>query len=178
MEDLFNISLVWLIIGGTNILLILILIILNISTHLRIKRLKDKYDFFMNGEDNLSLEGVLEKCIIKVNNVAAKSREIENHINKVERNLLSCVQKVGIVRYNAFDNVGSDLSFSLALLDSNDNGIVLSGLYSRDSTATYAKPIINGKSKYALSAEEIKAISIAKKRAYNTYTDDFPEEVL
>jgi len=59
--------------------------------------------------------------------------------------------------------VGSNLSFAIALLDGNDNGIVLNGIYSRESTTTYAKSIINGQSKYALSAEEIQAIDIARK---------------
>ena len=76
---------------------------------------------------------------------------------------MQCVQKVVVVRYNAFDNVGSDLSFTIALLDSSDNGVVINGVYARDSSSTYAKPIVSGKSKYVLSAEEMQALDIAKK---------------
>ena len=89
--------------------------------------------------------------------------ELEYQLNSLKKNMYYCVQKVGIVRYNAFDDVGSDLCFSVALLDNNDDGIVISGLYARDSSTTYAKPIARGKSKYALSAEEIKALDIARK---------------
>ena len=166
MTNLLELPLEWILVIGINFFLIILLIILNIINLSKIKKLKRKYIRFMNGSDNLSIEELLEKCIEKVNKVSIKNREIENHINKVERNLLSCVQKVGIVRFNAFDDVGSDLSFSVALLDSNDNGVVLSSLYSRESSSIYAKPLENAKSKYSLSAEEIKAIDIAQKSAY------------
>jgi hypothetical protein len=118
------------------------------------------------------IEDVLEDCLSKVNGVVDKNKEIEYQLNTVERNMYYCVQKVGIVRYNGFDNVGSDLSFSIAMLDNNDDGIVLSSLYSRDSSSSYAKPIKVCKSKYALSVEELKAIDIAKKtHVANKYTD-------
>lgn len=147
-----------------NFLFILILFFMNISTRSKLKKLKAKYTKFMSGiSSENNIESLLELCISKVNEVGNKNREMENEINFIQRNLMQCIQKIGIVRFNAFDNVGSDLSFAIALLDNNDNGIVLSGIYSRDSSSTYAKPIANGKSKYALSAEELQSIDIAKK---------------
>jgi hypothetical protein len=146
-----------------NFILVIIILILTLVNFTKIRRLKAKYKSFMSGSDAVNIEELLEECIKRVNNVNIKNKEIENKINGVERNVLNCIQKVGIVRYNAFDNVGSDLSFSIALLDSNDDGVVLSGLYSRESSSTYAKPISSGNSKYVLSAEEIKAIDVAKK---------------
>jgi len=71
-------------------------------------------------------------------------------------------QKVGIVRFNPFYEVGSDQSFSIALLDGNDNGIVITSLYSREGNRVYGKPIKNGQSEYLLSGEEKKAIEKAK----------------
>ena len=124
----------------------------------------------MNGLGDASMEEVLDDCINKVNNVLGKNKEIEYQLNAIKRNMYYCVQKVGIVRYNAFDDVGSDLCFSIALLDNNDDGVVISSLYARDSSSTYAKPVLRGKSKYALSAEEIKAIDDARKaHVSNTY---------
>jgi hypothetical protein len=117
----------------------------------------------MNGLSDRNMEELLENCLSNSNSVSAKNREIELKINEIERNMIQCVQKVGIVRFNAFDNVGSDLSYSIALLDNNDTGIVLSGIYARDSSSTYAKPVLSGKSKYSLSAEEMQAIDIARK---------------
>jgi hypothetical protein len=143
---------------------------MNISNKVKIKKLKNKYNKFMNGLSDASIEEVLDDCIDKVNNVIGKNKDIEYQLNTIKRNMYYCVQKVGIVRYNAFDDVGSDLCFSIALLDNNDDGIVISSLYARDSSSTYAKPVLRGKSKYALSAEEIKAIDDARKtHISNTY---------
>lgn len=163
MEELLGISLEWIILIGVNFFLILILFLMNLSNRFKIKKLKNKYNKFMNGLSNASIEDVLGDCINKVNGVVEKNKEIEYKLNTVERDMYYCVQKVGVIRYNAFDNVGSDLSYSIALLNNNDDGLVISSLYSRESSSTYAKPIIGGKSRYALSAEEIKAIDTAKK---------------
>jgi len=168
MEELFGISFELLIIAGINFLLILILLIMTLSNRSKVKKLKARYEHFMRGLSDRNIEQLIDECIEKVNNVNEKNRDIEFQINRIERNLIHCVQKIGVVRFNAFDNVGSDLSFSVALLDCNDNGIVLSGLYSRDSSATFAKPVVNGNSTYPLSAEEIQAIDIARK-TYREY---------
>lgn len=164
MEGIFSItSPEILVVIILNFLLIFILFMMNISNRLNLNRFRAKYNNLMVGAGDVSIEQLLEKCIEKVNDVTTKNREIENEINSIERNLLQCFQKLGVIRYNAFDNVGSDLSFSIALLDNNDNGLVISGIYSRESSSTYAKPILVGKSKYSLSAEEIQVLEIAKK---------------
>lgn len=172
MEELLGISLEWIILIGANFLLMLILFLMNLSNRSKLKKLKNKYYKFMNGLSDVNIEDVLNNCIDKVNGVVEKNKEIEYQLNTVERNMYYCVQKVGIVRYNAFDDVGSDLSFSIALLNNNNDGLVLSSLYTRDSSSTYAKPIAGGKSKYALSVEELKAIDTAKKtHISNKYTE-------
>ena len=73
----------------------------------------------------------------------------------------NCTKKIGIVRYNAFKDTGRDLSFSLAILDAHNNGVVLNGIYARDCSNIYAKPVENGESKYVLSNEEKEAINKA-----------------
>ncbi|MEN6314016.1 MAG: DUF4446 family protein [Clostridiaceae bacterium] len=163
MQELFDIPIEWFLLIGMNFILILIIFLMNLSNKSKIKKLKAKYNKFMNGLSNASIEEVLEDCIYKINGLIEKNKELEYQLNEVKRNMYYCVQKVGVVRYNAFDNVGSDLSFSIALLNDNDDGLVLSSLYSRESSSTYAKPIMGGKSKYAMSAEELKAIDIAVK---------------
>ncbi|MBE3591494.1 MAG: DUF4446 family protein [Thermoanaerobacter sp.] len=104
--------------------------------------------------------------------ILTENEEMKNKLDKLKIDLNSldkegktAIKKVGMVRYNAFPDVGSDLSFSIALLDSNDDGIVLSGIYGRNETATFAKPIERGQSKYPLSAEEVQAIERAKRKA-------------
>ena len=162
IQILFAISFIFIIINC-------FLLILNIK---KTNKVRTKYNRFMNGLSDRNMEELLESCLSNSNMVSAKNREIEIKINEIERTILQCVQKVGIVRFNAFDNVGSDLSYSIALLDNNDSGIVLSGIYARDSSSTYAKPVSSGKSKYSLSAEEIQAIDIARKtNIERTYTN-------
>ncbi len=164
LEDIYNNILIlspYFIIG--NVLFTFIILISLISTRLKLNKLLKRYKKFFKDSDNGSVEKLVEENIDLCNEISNKNKDIENRINYVERNMLQCVQKIGVVRYNAFDNVGSNLSFAIALLDGNDNGVVLNGIYSRESTSTYAKAIANGQSKYALSAEEIQAIDIAKK---------------
>lgn len=151
------------------ILVIFILVIKNRSTIQRIDRTHAKIE---NEMEKKGVEQILQECIQYNSDLKIKIRELEANINSLERNLLQSIQKVGILRYNAFENVGSDLSFAIALLDSHNNGIVLSGIYSRESTQTYAKPITSANSKYPLSAEEIQAINLAKKNyGERMYTD-------
>ena len=82
-------------------------------------------------------------------------------MKNLDEDLTNCIQKVGIVRYNAFKDTGSDLSFALALLDEKNNGVVLNGIYSREMSNIYAKPVENGKSTYTVSEEEAQAIQKA-----------------
>lgn len=163
INNILNMQFEILILFITCFVFIIINCILLISNIKKTNRIKTKYNRFMNGLSDRNMEELLETCISNTNTVTAKNRDIELKINEIERTLIQCIQKVGIVRFNAFDNVGSDLSFSIALLDNTDSGVVISGIYARDSSSTYSKPISSGKSKYTLSAEEIQAIDIAKK---------------
>jgi len=138
---------------------------LNIINAIKIRKLKIKYEKFMKLENDVDLEKLLEKCIMKTDEIINKNKEIEAHLNKLDRNILNCIQKVSMSRFNAFDDVGSDLSYTLALLDGNDNGVVITSLYTRDFSTTYGKPIVGGKSKYPLSAEEIKTINDAVRKS-------------
>ena len=146
-----------------NILLSLVLLISLILINLNFKKINKKYSKFFSSSNDSNIERLVEENIDLCHEITNKNKDLESKISFIERNILQCVQKVGIVRYNAFDNVGSNLSFAIAILDGNDNGIVLNGIYSRESTTTYAKAIINGQSKFTLSAEEIQAIDMAKK---------------
>jgi hypothetical protein len=148
-----------------NFVFIITLFIINLSNRKNIRKLNNKYNAFMSGisSDGKNIEQLLESCLDKINSVKNTTKELDNRLRATEKNILGCVQKVGVVRYNAFENVGSDLSFAVALLDNYNTGVVFSGIYSRDNSATYAKQVIEGVSKYALSEEELKALDIAKK---------------
>jgi hypothetical protein len=150
---------------GSVLIVFIVMFIIIISNSVKIKRLTKKYNDFMSGADYGNIEELIKNCIDETKDIKGKYSETELKINNLQRDIIQCIQKVGIVRYNAFDNVGSDLSFCIALLDNNNNGVVLSGIYSRDNSMNYAKPIVDGKSKYALSAEEIQAVDVAIKNS-------------
>lgn len=151
-----------------NFLLVIAVLFYTLYCGSKIKKLRNKYNRLINGVHEGNIEEILMECIERVNKVELKNRELDTRINILEHRLASCIQKVGIVRFNAFEDTGSDLSFAIALLNENDDGVVLSSIFSRESSYTYAKPVIAGNSKYPLSAEEIKAIDLAK-RSGKTY---------
>ena len=103
----------------------------------------------------------LENYMYKTQRVENQNLEILNNLKNIENDVSKCIQKVGIVRYSAFKDTGSDLSFALALLDENNNGVVLNGIYSREMSNIYAKPVEKGASSYTLSEEETQAIKKA-----------------
>ena len=137
-------------------ILLLINILLSISTKIKYNRVLKKLG---NGNN---LDEMLRKYLEDVREIKKDNSEIKAYYTKLDSDMAACIQKVGLVRYNAFKDVGSDLSFAMALLDGNNNGVVFNGLYGSESSNIYAKPIKNGTSKYKLSEEEQSAIEIAE----------------
>jgi len=87
--------------------------------------------------------------------------KIYSEIEKLQKISATCFQKVGVIRFNPFQEVGGDQSFSVVLLDAKNNGFVITGLYTREGNRIFAKPIENGQSKYLLSGEEKEALKKA-----------------
>mgnify|MGYP004684610991 CR=1 FL=1 len=122
-------------------------------------KLNNRYKRFMNKLGNgKNLEEDLENYMYKVDRVEKQNAEISNFCRNLDEDLSKCIQKIGIVRYSAFKDTGSDLSFAVALLDEKNSGVVFNGIYSREMSNIYAKPVENGNSKYTLSDEESQAI--------------------
>lgn len=141
----------------------IILIIVTSINIFMLTKINKKYLKFMKqlGNGN-NLDEMLRKYLSDVREIKQDNAEIKAYYTKLDSDLASCIQKVGLVRYNAFRDVGSDLSFAIALLDGNDTGVVLNGLYGSDSSNIYAKPIKGGTSTYQLSDEEKYALEIAE----------------
>ena len=109
------------------------------------------------------LKRVLEKVLaVEVGNTKA-IKMLGKEIDKLQDEGQFHVQKVGLIRFNPFQETGGDHSFSIALLDGKDTGVVLTGLHTRERTRVYAKAIKRGKSEHELSSEEKKAFTKAKK---------------
>ena len=141
---------------------VIILFVLYIISVANLKKLRVSYSKFMNKLDKENnLKEMMKEYIKRVNTVEAKNEEIISYCKVIDENIKRCSQKIGLVRYNAFKDTGSDLSFALAILDDYNNGVVLNGIYARDSSNIYAKPVENGQSKYVLSNEEKEAINRA-----------------
>ena len=154
-------NVIYILFGIIIILLLAFIILLG-----KVIGLNKRYKKFMvklgEGKD---IQEDLENYMYRVERVEKQNADILNQINGLDKDLEGCIQKVGILRYSAFQDTGSDLSFTLALLDEHDDGVVFNGIYSREMSNIYAKPIENGKSKYTLSEEEQEAI----KRAIDGY---------
>lgn len=141
---------------------VIVLLILYISNCIKLSKLRKSYSTFMRklGNGN-NIDEMLKKYINEVEKVASKNEEIISYCKGLDNNIAKCTQKIGMVRYNAFKDTGSDLSFTLALLNEYNDGVVLNGIYARDMSNIYAKPVENGQSKYTLSNEEKEAITRA-----------------
>lgn len=151
----------WVIIPLLSLNVILgILVIINIIYTIMMKK---KYlDFMKRLGNGKNLDEMLKKYLDDVREIKKDNSEIKAYYTKLDNDIDTCIQKIGLVRYNAFKDVGSDLSFAIAMLDRNDNGVILNGLYGSESSNIYAKPVKNGISKYQLSEEEKTALEIAE----------------
>jgi hypothetical protein len=130
-----------------------------------VSKLKKKYKKLLVGNDGKNLEEILFKNIDMIDSMKLRIKNLDEKSDLLNEKVKSSIQKVGMIRYNAFDDMGSDLSFSVALLDENDTGLVISNLYGRNESISYGKPVINGESEYKLSIEEIQAIDRAKRKS-------------
>lgn len=113
------------------------------------------------GEKALPKEKLAADCLMRLAESEKKLANATNKISNLEKLAKTNIRKVGFFRFNPFRDTGGDQSFSLALLDDEDNGVVLSGLYARENTRVYAKAIQSGKAKQPLSAEEERVLKEA-----------------
>lgn len=150
------------------ILAVIILFSLCIILFLKIGRERKRYDIFMgtNRRPDLNLEMKINSYFESVKEIEQKYGKLLDMVTDMDAIMSENIQKVGIVRYNPFDEMGGNLCFALALLDAKDNGVVLNGIHSRTGTFTYAKPIEMGVSTYVLSTEELQAVKMAQENAY------------
>ena len=138
------------------------LLILYILSNLKLSKLRNNYSDFMTklgkGSD---IYEMLQKYVEDVENIRKENIEIEDYCKTLTNNVNNCIHKIGMVRYNAYKDTGSNLSFALAMLDESNNGVVFNGIYARDSSNIYCKTVKAGECEYAISDEEREAIDKA-----------------
>lgn len=142
---------------------VLILLILFIVNIIQIAKLKKNYKIFMSGKNAKNLEKVLIERLDQVDNLLKANDDNEKNIKKLFEKIKPAFQKVGLMKYDAFNEMGGKLSFSLCLLNETNDGFIMNAVHSREGCYTYIKEIIDGNSVVALSEEEKEALKMAKK---------------
>ena len=141
--------------------LILILIIMVIVQAVKLSKLSKKYKKFMSGKNAKSLEKDIIGLYEDNRFIKASTEKNKSDIRLLYKRLASTFQKVGIVKYDAFNQMGGQLSFSLALLDENNSGFILNCVHSTEGCYSYTKEIRNGSCDISLGEEEREALDIA-----------------
>ncbi len=144
-------------------IIVVFLFLVTVINIFRISSMRKKYNKLVKNVNGGSLEEIIMQHVEVVDDVKIQLGRLVDYCSELDDRLKLSLQKIGFIRYNAFNEMGSDLSFSIALLDDNLNGFVITSIYGREECNTYAKPIEDGKSKYNLSTEEIQAIDRAVK---------------
>lgn len=146
------------------LIVIILLIIWNIINMRAISKMKKKYARFMTGKSAKSLEdeisGLFEDNRFLKSSIEKNKKDIHTLYKRME----STFQKIGIIKYDAFNQMGGKLSFSLALLDENNNGFVLNSVHSADGCYSYTKEITNGECAISLGEEEKQALEMAMEK--------------
>lgn len=140
----------------TILLFIIVLMLIN-----SVNKLEKKYRKMMRGVNNKNLEQLINSKIDDIEKAVTNSEKSLEECESIRENIKGCVNKVAIMRYKAFEDIGSDLSFSIAILDDYNDGVLITGIYARSDSTTYAKPIDKGISRYDLSEEEMHVLNEA-----------------
>ena len=141
--------------------LILVLLVLAVLQSMRLGRAVRAYRALVHDGGQGSLGDVLEAHVGRVGEVRDRLGELDRLHAELARRSETSIQHIGLVRFNPFEDTGSDQSFAIALLDERRDGVVISSLHGRNNTRVFAKPVSGGTSSHTLSDEEAQAIRIA-----------------
>ena len=141
------------------VVVILLICVFNLS--LGLNRLNRKYTLFMKGKDGQSLERLFKRKFDLIEKLVRSTDDNGEEIEKIWKVMDKSLNKYGIVKYDAFEDMGGKLSFVLAMLDKNNTGFLLNAIHSRENCFLYIKEIVNGESYVVLSEEEVEALKQA-----------------
>ena len=135
------------------VVLFIIMLVLFISTRSRMNALQKKYDFFTQGKE-ANIDEVLTATLTELHKTQDELAALQEKHAKLYEQTQGCLQNVKMVRYDAFDAMGGEMSYSLLLEDAQNNGVILTSIYGREESRCFAKDVQAGKSSYVLSEEE------------------------
>ena len=163
MQHIFTQYLVFILIGvlAVGLFSLVFAIAATVST----SGLRRRFRKWKSIHSTADLDDVYTKTLDEVTKVRAELLLAQQEMESLRLQLRSKVSSARLIRFNAFQDLGSDLSFSLALIDDEKNGVVLSSIYGREESRTYAKPVQAGSSRYSLTEEEMQVISQAAQKA-------------
>ena len=147
-------------IGALGVLMI-IMYLLVINLYYNLNYMKKRYKKMMTGVDGANLERMMIGCIDSIKAINNENEKLWAETKEIKDLLQRAVTRMAIVRFRAFEDMGGDLSYAVAMLDSNNNGVIMSSIFAREDSRSYAKPIVNGQSTYALTKEEEEALQQA-----------------
>ena len=143
------------------LILIIVLFVLYFKVSMNYNRLKNSYNTFMKGKDGKTLENSLKEKFDEVEAVIRVTKQNRQDIKEMSKILKRNFHKFGIVKYDAFNEMGGKLSFAIAMLDGNNSGWIINAMHSREGCYTYIKEIIKGESYIELAEEEAEALDKA-----------------
>ncbi|MEF9916946.1 MAG: DUF4446 family protein [Lachnospiraceae bacterium] len=143
------------------IILIIVLFVLLIIVNMKYNRLKSSYSSFMRGKDGKTMEEYVVDKFDEIEAISEMGIQNRQDIKDIYRKIESTYQKVGIVKYDAFHEMGGKLSFALTLLDGDDSGWLINAMHSREGCYTYIKEIVKGQSYIELAEEEAQSLEQA-----------------
>ena len=143
------------------VILLIALIAVVIYNMIAFDKLKKKHEAFLTGKDGNNLEEVVLRRFKEIDSLKVQAKNNKASIDAINEEMLSVYKKVGIVKYDAFNEMGGKLSFALAMLDKCNNGYLINAMHSREGCYTYIKEIVKGESYITLCDEERKALTEA-----------------
>lgn len=143
------------------LVLIVVLFFWIISVHMKYSRLRLSYVSFMKGKDGKTLEESIIDKFDELEELSSETMKNRAEIRQIQESMLSNFQKIGILKYDAFHEMGGKLSFALTLLDGNNSGYIINSMHSREGCYNYIKEIVKGESYIELSEEEMESLENA-----------------
>lgn len=155
----------YLLAGMAAVILILLIVLIVLIVQIRkVSKLKKRMDKFLTGKNAKSLEREITTLVQETQSLKEKQEVNRKNIRTLFKNMEATYQKMGIVKYDAFSQMGGQLSFSLALLDEGNNGFIINSVHSSDGCYSYTKEIKAGSCDISLGKEEAEALEIAMER--------------